>query len=139
MGLRFEFDAENKLLLARFEGRLNDESLVASYQAIRKYSIATDAQAGILDFSLVTEFAVTADTIRNLARQEPAMPDAVHRPRVLVAPATHLFGIARMFQMMGEHKRPRLSVVRTLDEALATLGVRSTRFEPLGNEPLGNL
>ena len=135
MGLRFEFDAENKILLGKFEGRLSDESLVESYQAIRKYSVATDARAGILDFSLVTEISATSDMIRNLARQDPAMPDAVHRPRVLVAPATHLFGIARMFQIVGERKRPRLTVVRTLDEAFAALGVKSPHFEPLALSP----
>jgi hypothetical protein len=132
MGHRFEFDPENKDLLVQPEGRLTDESLLEIYTGIAKYSVATDARAGIFDFSLVTEFAVTADTIRNLARQEPAMPDAVHRPRVLVAPATHVFGIARMFQIVGEHQRPTLSVVRTLDEAFAALGVLSPHFEPLG-------
>jgi hypothetical protein len=131
MGVRFEFDAENKILLGRFEGRFSDESLGEMYESIRRYSVATDARAGILDFSLTTEFAVSSDTIRNLARQEPAMPDAVNRPRVLVAPATHLFGIARMFQLVGEHKRPRLTVVRTLDEAFAALGLQSPHFEPL--------
>ena len=131
MGVRFEFDAENKILLGQFEGRLTDQSVVEIYQAIRKYSVATDARAGILDFSFVSEFAATSDAIRNLARQEPAMPDAVNRPRVVVAPATHLFGIARMFQIVGQHKRPSLTVVRTLDEAFAVLGVQSPRFEPL--------
>lgn len=132
MGHRFEFDPENKVLLVQPEGRLTDESLLEIYTGIAKYSVATDARAGIFDFSLVAEFAVTADTIRNLARQEPAMPDAVHRPRVLVAPATHVFGIARMFQIVGEHQRPTLSVVRSLDEAFAALGVPSPHFEPLG-------
>jgi hypothetical protein len=132
MGHRFEFDAENKILLVRPEGRLTDEGLLEIYAGIGKYSAATDARAGIFDFSLVTEFAATTDTIRNLARQEPAMPDAVNRPRVLVAPATHVFGIARMFQIVGERKRPSLTVVRTLDEAFAALGVQSPHFEPLG-------
>lgn len=132
MGHRFKFDAENKILLVQPEGRLTDESLLEIYTGIAKYSVATDAHAGIFDFSLVTEFAATADTIRNLARQEPAMPDAVNRPRVLVAPATHVFGIARMFQLVGERKRPSLTVVRTLDEAFSALGVQSPHFQPLG-------
>jgi hypothetical protein len=36
-----------------------------------------------------------------------------------------------MFQIMGEHSRPLLKVVRTMDEALAALGVKSLHFEPL--------
>jgi hypothetical protein len=36
-----------------------------------------------------------------------------------------------MFQLAGERTRPLLDVVRTLDEALALLGVESPQFEPL--------
>ena len=132
MGLRFEFDPENKILLGRFEGRLTNEGMIELYESIRKYALATGAQAGIWDFSFVTEFAATSDLIRSLARQEPAMPDAANRPRFIVAPAEHLFGISRMFQIVGEPKRPQLTVVRTIEEAFAALGVESPHFEPLG-------
>jgi hypothetical protein len=131
MGIQFEFDAENRILLGRFEGRITDEVLIEIYESIRKYSIATDARAGIWDFSSVTDFAAGSDTIRSLARQEPAMPDATNRPRFIVAPAGHLFGISRMFQIAGEQKRPQLTVVRTIEEAFAALGVESPHFEPL--------
>ena len=131
MGFRFEFDLENKILLARFEGQLTDESLVEFYRAIRRYSTATDANAGILDFSLVTKFAVSAARVRQLADEEPAMPNATTRPRIIVVPSTAGFGLARMFQIMGEQTRPLLEAVHTLDEALAALGVQSQHFEPL--------
>jgi len=32
---------------------------------------------------------------------------------------------------VGESKRPLLEVVRTMDEALAALGIQSPHFEPL--------
>ena len=53
------------------------------------------------------------------------------RPRFIVASKALVFGLARMFQIMGEHSRPLLKVVRTMDEALAALGVQSLHFEPL--------
>jgi len=59
------------------------------------------------------------------------MPDAARRPRILVVSATAGYGLARMFQILGEPKRPLLKVVRTMDEALAALGVQSPHFEPL--------
>jgi hypothetical protein len=131
MAYRFEFDPVNKILLFRFEGRLTDESLAESYRAVRKYSTATDAGAGILDLSLVTEFEVSAEFVRQLANQEPAMADATRRPRVIVASGTVGFGLSRMFQQIGENTRPLLSVVRTLEEALEVLKVQSPKFEPL--------
>ena len=128
---RFEFDPVNKILLLRSEGRLTDESLAEVYQAIRRYSTATDAGMGIWDSSSVTEFAVSTEFIRQLAKQDPAMPDATRRPSIIVAPDAVGFGLSRMFQFLGEPTRPLLNVVRTLDEALAALGIQSPHFEPL--------
>ncbi len=131
MELRFEFDAVNKILLARPEGRLTDESFAEVYGAIRKYSTATDARAGIFDFSSVTEFAISAETVRRWAKQEPAMPDATARPRIIAVKAPSGFGLARMFQTVGAGTRPLLEVVHTVDEALAALGMQSPHFESL--------
>jgi hypothetical protein len=130
MAFRFEFDPVNKILLARFDGPLTEESLMGYYAAARKYSIATDAIAGITDLSSVTEFALSSEFIRQLASQEPAMPDATRR-RSVVATQTHALGIFRMFQLAGDAKRPLLQIVHTMDEALTALGVQFPHFEPL--------
>jgi len=131
MALRFEFDSVNKILLGRFEGRLTEESAAEIYEAVRKYSTATDASAGIWDFSSVTKFELSSEFIRELAKREPAMPNATKRPRFIVVPNTFGFGLMRMFQIMGERTRPALKVVYTLDEAFADLGVQSPHFESL--------
>jgi len=130
MGFWFEFDPGNKVLLVRVEGQLTDELLAELYPTLRKQSRATDARAGIVDFSSVTEVALTSAFLREMAKQEPAMVDAT-RPRIIVAPAAAAFGMSRMFQMLGESTRPLLEVVRTLDEALVALGIESRGFERL--------
>jgi hypothetical protein len=129
--LRFDFDPVNKILLIRVDGRITDTLLAQIYQVGRRYSLATDAKVAIVDFSSVTEFLISAQLISRLAHQEPAMPHAAERPRFIVAPQTHAFGLFRMFQLMGEPRRPLLQVVHTLDEAFAALGVQSPHFEPL--------
>lgn len=131
MPYRFEFDPVNKVLLSRFEGRLTDESAVEFYEVAWKYARATDASAGIVDFSSVTEFPVSSETLLQLARRKSDLPNAAGRPRVVVAPQTHAYGLFRMFQIAGEQTRPLLQVVRTMDEALAALAVQSPHFEPL--------
>jgi hypothetical protein len=128
---RFESDSANRVLVARFEGRLTNELLAESYRSIRKYSILTDALLGIWDTSAVTEFAVSSEFVRQLAHQEPAMPNAFTRPRVIVAPSPAGFGLARMFQIAGEDTRPLLAVVRTMHEALTEIRIPSPHFEPL--------
>jgi len=128
MGFRFEFDRANKILRLRVEDRVTDESLAECYGAARKYASATDASAGIWDFSSVTEFAVSTDLVCQLADQEPVLEPT--RPRCIVAPTPIVFGMARMFQILGEPTRPLLKVVHTMDEALPALGTHP-HFEPL--------
>jgi hypothetical protein len=130
MALRFEFDRVNKILLGRLDGRLSDEALGEAYETARKHAVATDCRGGIWDMSSVTEFAVSGAFIRFLASREPVIADT-ERPRVIVASQTHAFGLFRMFQLAGERTRPRLTIVHTMDEALAELGIQSPHFEPL--------
>ena len=105
--------------------------LAGCYEAIRKYSTATNANMGIFDMSAVTQFAVSSEFVRQLAKREPAMPDASRRMRIIAVENTTGFGLARMFQIVGETQRPMLQVVRTVDAALAAFGVQSAHFESL--------
>ncbi len=83
-----------------------------------------------MDMSEVTSFAVSAKTIQELATSAPAMPNP-ERLRILIAPSPQTFGIARMFEMIGQDKRPDLHVVHSEKEALVILGIQETRFEAI--------
>jgi hypothetical protein len=131
MAYRFEFDPVNKILLARFEGALTNESAAAYHDALGAYWRATNARAGIWDLSGVTDFAVASDFLRGLASRKPITPGLTDHPRFIVVPVTAGYGLMRMFQIAGESNRPLLDVVRTVDEALTSLGVPSTQFQPL--------
>ncbi len=131
MDFRFEIDRGNKILLVRVEGRLTDEVLAEIYRAVRTHSSALDIVAGIVDFSAVTDWELSSVFLQELARREPAMADAARRRLILVAPAAVGFGLARMFQMLGESTRPLLEVMRTREEALAALGAEAAQFEAL--------
>jgi hypothetical protein len=126
-GLRVEFDQVNRISLTRAEGRLTDELLAALYETSRQYSTETKAKVGIVDLSSVTEFALSTEFIRHLARQKPATAD----PHIIVAPQMYGFGLFRMLQLLGEPANP-LQIMHTLDEVFAALGIPSPHFEPLG-------
>jgi hypothetical protein len=130
MPYRFEFDPLNKILLLRVEGRLTEELFAEFYRAGQKHWAAHNAQMSIVDYTLVTKVAVSTDFLRRFAHREPA-GDVTARPRVIVAPTPLLFGLSRMFQMMGEGARPLLQTVHTLDEAFDALGVQSPHFDPV--------
>jgi hypothetical protein len=85
------------------------------------------------DMSAVTSLEVSPDTIRELANLPPALSDS-SRPRCIIASSPKIFGMARMFELQGQHTRPNLHVVRTQKEAWAILGVSNPKFEPIETE-----
>ena len=102
MALRVEFDRANKILLLHFEGQLRDDSIAEFYRAIRKYWTTTGASMGIVEFSSITEFALSGNLVVKLAQQEPCIPDGTSRSRVIVAPKTRVFYLAHAFQILVE-------------------------------------
>jgi anti-anti-sigma regulatory factor len=131
MGSRYEFDKDHQVLLVSLDGRLSEDSLGSLTRAAEKYWAATKPRAEIIDCSGVTEFAISSDRIRQLAKRQQLMPEAADLPRVIVVPETHAYGLARMYQIVAEQKRPLVTVVRSMDAALAALGITSPHFEPL--------
>jgi len=129
MAYHCEFDADSGILLSSFEGRLTEEAAVEFYQAFERELAASNARASICDLTLVTDFAVSGSFLRSLARRQPMMLEAT-RPHILVAPTSAGYGLMRMYQITGEVARPHLQVVRTVDEALSMLGVKSAHFSP---------
>jgi hypothetical protein len=122
-----EFDAANKILMFRLEGRVTEESTLELYDGIRKYIAATDARSVITDYSFAREFAISSGSIRHLASMKPPTT----RPRFLVLPQTYAYGLGRMYGILQEPSNAQLYVVRNTDEAFAALGVDSPHFEPV--------
>jgi hypothetical protein len=129
MGFVLDFDARNKILRVTLEGRLTDEILLGSYDAAAGYVVSHSPCRGIVDFSGVTIFEVSSDAMRKLAERAPAFPAA--NMRVLVAPRAHIYGMTRMFQILGESTRPNMHVVHTMEEAHRLLGLESPEFGPI--------
>ena len=130
MPYHIDFDATNRILRARFEGCVTDDELKEVYRLGEEHVTRIDAHAGITDFSGVTTVAFSSQTMRDLARSKPIMPDP-SRPVLFVAPTPDLFGMARMFELEGSDTRPNLHVVRTAEEAYQLLNVRQPQFEPV--------
>lgn len=129
----FDFAPAAGILRCIFEGRVTDLSLEEFYTAAGKLVERLLPCAAITDFSAVTSFEVSPDTIARLARSAPVMIDSA-APRFVVAPSPHLFGMARMFQIRGESTRAALRIVRSPREAYAALGVKEPAFEPIAEE-----
>src|SRR5579883_2925995 len=105
MPYHFDFDPVNRILRCRVEGVLGEEVLKECYAVTRKYLAIALPDAGVFDLSAVTSFEISARTVRLHAELPPAVPDT-SLPRFIVAPNDTIFGMARMFQLLGEATRP---------------------------------
>jgi hypothetical protein len=121
MPVRFEYEAEQKLLLITFSGALLDADLVRVYQQSRDFAAEHVIARGILDGLRLTSFNVSSELVRSIAHQPPMLPE--DSDRCIVVSQDYLYGMARMYQLMGGESRDRLRVVRTLDEAYQYLGI----------------
>jgi hypothetical protein len=129
VNIALDFDAKNNILRGAIDGPMTGAILLELYAMGAKYMSSHPPCRGILDFSRVTDFEVNGEAIRKVAASPPAFPAGYMR--VLVIPQTFIYGLARMFQLLGEKTRPELHVVRTMEEALHLLGVDSPEFHPI--------
>ena len=130
----FEFNSADRMLRCRFEGLLTDEILREYYRIAPKYVALHAPCSGIFDMLSVNNFEVTPPLIRELAALAPIIPDPAS-PRFIVAPTPQMFGMARMFELQGQHTRPNLHVVRSLKEVWVILGIQEEpTFEPIAME-----
>jgi len=129
MGVRFEFDPANKILMTRLEGELTDELARETDAGMRKHLVEKSPNVHIVDCSSVTKFSMSGEWVRQLARRQPALHSESCR-RFFVMPSTAGFGLARMFQIVGE-PHYSITIVRSLDEIATTLTIEPPRFESL--------
>jgi hypothetical protein len=125
----FEFDPEHRILLVVLEGDVVEREMLKINGDIKAHVTDLNPSAGISDFSAVTTFAVASHTMR-LAALQPSPYDE-QTPRFIVAPRDHLFGLARMYQLIGSRTRAKLQVVRSREEVFSALGVQNPKFERL--------
>jgi hypothetical protein len=130
MGVRFEFDPANKILMTRLEGELTDELARETDAGMRRHLVEKIPLVHIVDCSSVAKFSMSGEWVRQLARRPPALQGRDCR-RFFIMPNTAGFGLARMFQIVGEPHYAPLTIVRSLDEILTTLAIEPPRFDPL--------
>ena len=125
----FEYDAAHEVFVVRMYGRITDDIFKASYAATPQYLEGRPIRAALMDLSGVDTYDVSSAAMRDVSRLPPLFPDPT--PRWIVAPQVHIFGMARMFQMLSPIGRDMLHVVRSMPEALQAMGAAAAHFERL--------
>ena len=132
MAFRFAVDTKNSILLMSIDGVLTDQTLFDGYTALVRLHERYGACHCIVDYTGLTEVAISTAGVRNLAYTRPIFPSSC--VTLNVAPEKAMFGMARMFQTLASDNRPNFRVVQTMEEALKTIGVTSAKFTPVEDE-----
>ena len=126
---RFEFDSEARVLLAILEGAMHGWEISVAANEITPHFDDLRLSAVIADFTAVTDFDVAGAMIRLQSKRDVAVVRNTHY--VLVVPQTHMFGLARMYELSADPPFPHLQIVRTREEAFASLKLSSPKFASL--------
>jgi hypothetical protein len=109
------------------EGDIEGEEFVRLNAELRACVQRLGPLARITDVGGITNFNVSSRSLRSVALEGSPYPAAT--PRYIVASTDYPFGLARMYELMGNHSDGALQVVRKIEEALAELGAAKAKFE----------
>ena len=126
----FEYDPAQKVLAIRARGDITDDIFKTAYATLARLAQGIDVRAAFFDLTSVGRFDVSAATVRHVSALAPALPDPT--PRYVIATQAHIYGMARMFQIVSPRGRDMLHVVRSARDAYTALGLTAeSHFEPL--------
>jgi hypothetical protein len=127
MPIAYRVDHDIRLVIAVGQGILTDDD-VFGYQCGVWSRADVAGYDELIDMSGVARIALpSAGRVRDLANLAAKMDDTASKTRLaIVAVADVAFGLGRMFQSFREldpHSTKQLGVFRTMEEALAFLGI----------------
>lgn len=128
MPVKVSIDCNERLAKRTYSGVVTGHDLLDS---IREYAVTPGFDPSfneISDFREVTNIDAMIEDIHRCAHTPD--PFLHETKRVIVAPQALIYGLARMYQMMGEDLHPNLYVVRTMEEARCILETKAQATGP---------
>jgi hypothetical protein len=114
-----KIDKRRRIVISTFYGDVNGEELLGHAMKIQADPEFNPAYSEIVDLSGVTSLAVSDASLAALSGRPSLFRDSsLH---ILVAPAELEFRAARSYQEMARDSRPKLYVVRSLEQAYRLL------------------
>lgn len=119
MPVVLKIDRRRQVVYSAFYGKTTDEEVAAHRDAIAADPDFNPAFSEIVDFTGVTEAAMSEASLAAMAKNPSLFTSsAVH---IIVAPADLLFNLAARYKAFTRLSRPNLFVVRTRSEAYQLL------------------
>ena len=116
MPISYRIDAARNLVHTIADGTLTDEDVIGHKLRLAADPAFTPGMLELSDVRAVTQLAVTTAGVRRMVNVDEASGKTPGR-LAIVADQSAVFGMARMYQTLGEHGPMRVGVFRTNEEA----------------------
>jgi hypothetical protein len=121
--ISFNVDADKRLRIATFEGIVTEPILFSSYQDLLSDPAYDPTLNDLADMRAVERMEVRRPAVLQLVAMFSS-PDAIAATKLaIVAPSSHVFGMARMYEILSSDTPEQIVVFRDYDEAERWLGV----------------
>jgi hypothetical protein len=121
-----DLDPVHQVLRLTIGNALTDQVALDAYRSIGRLAFQGGPYAAIFDGSEVRNAKLSADTVRSLALEAPAVPAG--RPRVAVVNTIVLYGLTRVVESTRISMGLKFHIVWSEEEAYAMLGVSPEHF-----------
>src|SRR4051812_19893384 len=109
MKYRLDFDPEHRVLLVNLSDDITEPEYLALRAEVERFLQIEGPCHGIIDFSGVSNFHISAAFTRKLAEEPPTFPASNIRVCVTTKPV--IIGMIRMFQIIGGKSREKVYIV----------------------------
>lgn len=119
MPVVLKIDRRRKVVYSAFYGKTTDQEVADHRAAIAGDPDFNPAFSEIVDFTGVTEVALSEASLTVMAKNPSLFQDSA--THIIVAPADLVFNLASKYKAFARLSRPKLFVVRTRTEAYQLL------------------
>jgi hypothetical protein len=124
MPFTIQIDSAAGTIFSTFSGEIGEQEFLAAVNQLRRDPGFNPTFSHLIDFTEASVFRVSASFMREFAERKPIFDE--NAIQVVVVPRDHIFGLARMAQILREIRFPgmKIHVVRSREEAYAILGAQ---------------
>lgn len=120
MPLTFVIDHENRLICSKGWGVLTEADMADAKQRLREQTEFDPMYREFCDFTGVTDFQLTAKQVQAFARTSPFAQQA---RRAVVVSSDVVFGMVRMYGLVGDRDPENHRIFRDFPSALRWFGL----------------
>ena len=123
MPMTYRIDSRRRLVLTHATGVLTDDDVIAHKERLLRDPEFRSDMAELSDVRAIERLAVTATGVAAMVAHDTNHAGAWRGHRLaLVVTSDVAFGMARMYQSLGDDGQGSVGVFRTMEEAEAWLG-----------------